>query len=72
MEVPTVRDFIGLGVAGILSILWFDLRSFRQNKEGYLTEDKHKLICENSMLRVEKKIDDMRKEIIKEIRNGKR
>ena len=68
-----MRDFIGLGITGILSILWFDIRSIRQNKAGFLKEEKHELLCENAALRLEKKMDEMQKEIINEIKtNGKR
>ena len=67
-------EIISLAVAGILSILWFDIRnirqSYRDNKEGYLTETKHALICENSTLKVEKKIDDMKDEILTAIKNN--
>jgi len=70
----SVQEGLGLVYTGILSLLWVDLRnvrkSYKENKEGYLTEEKHKLICENSMLRVEKKIDTVKMDIIKEIKNG--
>lgn len=68
-----IRDFIGLSITGILGLLWFDIRNFRQNKAGYLKEEKHELLCENAALRLEKKIDEMKDDIIKEIReNGRR
>ena len=67
-----VANFIGLGIAGILGVLWFDIRGIKQNKEGYLKEDKHGLLCENAALRLEKKIDDMKDEIITEIRKNDR
>ena len=68
-----IRDFIGLGITGILGLLWFDIRGVRQNKDGFLKEEKHELLCENAALRLEKKMDEMQKEIIKEIKtNGKR
>lgn len=65
-----IRDFIGLGITGLLSILWFDIRSIKENKAGYLKEETHELLCKNTMLRVEKKIDEMKDEIIKEIRQN--
>ena len=65
-----IRDFIGLGITGILSVLWFDIRSIRQNKAGFLKEDRHELLCENAALRLEKKMDEMQKEIIKEIKHN--
>lgn len=68
-----IRDFIGLGIAGILSVLWLDIRSIGQNKAGYLKEEKHELLCANTTLRLEKKMDEMKAEIITEIHNnGKR
>lgn len=67
-----VRDFIGLGITGILGLLWFDIRSIRQNKGGYLKEERHELLCENAALRLEKKIEEMKDEIIKEIKNNGR
>ena len=67
-----IRDFIGLGITGILSILWFDIRSIRQNKPGYLKEERHELLCENATLKLEAKMDTIKDEIIKEIRvNGR-
>ena len=65
-----IKDFIGLGITGVLGLLWVDLRSFRSNKAGYLKEEKHTLLCENAALRLEKKMDEMQKEIIKEIKNS--
>lgn len=68
-----VRDFIGMGITGILGLLWFDIRSIRQNKAGYLKEEKHELLCENAALRLEKKMDEMKADIINEIKkNGRK
>ena len=66
----TANTIIGLVMAGLLSLLWYDLRSLRKN--GFLTEEKHELLCANTTLRFEKKIDDMKDEIIKEIRSNGR
>jgi len=65
-----IRDLIGLGVSGILTFLWWDIRGIRQNKEGFLKKETHALLCENTVLRIEKKIDDMRDKIIQEIKNN--
>ena len=65
-----IKDFIGIGIAGILSFLFFDIRSIRQNKDGYLTEDKHELLCENAALRLEKKIDNMKSEVLEAIKDN--
>lgn len=65
-----IRDFIGLGISGILGLMWFEIKGVRQNKAGYLTEEKHDLLSENAMLRVEKKIDDMKDEILEAIREN--
>ena len=70
----SANTIIGVVMSGLLGLLWFDLRSIRKNVHeemaGYLTEEKHGLLCENSMLRVEKKIDTVKDEIIKEIKNN--
>ena len=65
-----IKDFIGVAIAGLLSLLWFDLRSFRSNKAGYLKEEKHELLCQNTVLRVEKKIDSMKNEILDAIKEN--
>jgi len=74
MPALTGSEMISAAAAGILGLLWFDIRnirkSYRDNKDGYLTEDKHSLICENSMLKIGKQIDDMKIEIINEIKSN--
>jgi len=37
-----ISDFIGIGIAGLLSILWFDIRSF---KKTFITRDEHDNVC---------------------------
>ena len=69
-----IRDYIGVVIGSIFSILFailsFDIRAIRQNKPGFLKEEKHQLLCDNSMLRVERKIDDMKDEVLKAIREN--
>ena len=67
-----IKDFISLGISGILGVLWWDIRSIRQNKAGYLKEERHELLCENATLKLEKKMDTIKDEIIKEIRDNGR
>ena len=37
-----VVDFIGLAIAGLLALLWFDLRNIRK---GFMTEGDHAKLC---------------------------
>jgi len=67
-------EILSLAATGILGILWFDIRNIRKlyknNDAGYLTEVKHKLICENSTLRFEAKLEEAKKEILIAIKNN--
>lgn len=89
MTITDMKDFIGLGIGGILALLWFDIRKIRKERdehkeaikeelEGYLTEEKHVMVCEiksfktvdKIMNKVDKKIDDTKDEIVKVIREN--
>ena len=76
------RDFIGVGIAGLLSVLWFDLRSIRKDRstlkeeldQKYLSEEKHGLLCENVCLQftntVNEKLQEAKNEIISAIKEN--
>lgn len=72
------RDFIGVAIAGILSVLWFDLRSLRKGRgtlkdeiaETYLTEKTHGLLCENVALQFTNKLQEVKEEIIDAIKDN--
>ena len=50
-----VVDFIGLAIAGLLALLWFDLRNIRK---GFMTEEKHKDLCTIQELKQEISLRD--------------
>ncbi len=50
-----VVDFIGLAIAGLLALLWFDLRNIRK---GFMTEEKHKDLCKIQELEQEISLRD--------------
>ena len=81
MQIVDIKDFIGVGITGLLGLLWFDIRGIRKEREthkekidekfkGYLKEEKHTLLCENATLRFEAKIDNMKDEILEAIKNN--
>ena len=58
------HDYVGLIMAGILSLLWWDIRNIRgevrdfragrkEIDETFMSKADHQLICENSLLRME-------------------
>ena len=58
------HDYVGLIMAGILSLLWWDIRNIRgevrdfragrkEIDETFMNKADHQLICENSLLRME-------------------
>ena len=63
-------------MTAILGFVWRDIRSFRKDQQeelkSYLPRQEHALMCDNQMLRMEKKLDGVKEEIIKEIKNNGR
>lgn len=81
MNITDAKDFIGVGIAGILGLLWFDIRNIRKEREtykekigdkfkDYLKEETHQLLCENATLKLEAKMDDMKDEILTAIKEN--
>ena len=81
MQIVDVKDFIGVGITGLLGLLWFDIRGIRKERgefkkeideklTDYLPEQRHALLCENAALKLEAKMDDMKNEILDAIQNN--
>lgn len=81
-----IKEFIGIGISGILTVLWFDIRNIRKERDehkkkikeqlkGYLEETRHSLLCENAALRFEaklsEKLDDTKTVILAAIKRKK-
>lgn len=85
MQISDMKDFIGIGITGLLGLLWFDLRNIRKERDEhrkaidgtlgeYLTKEKHEDVCKITILetmnKVEKKIDESKEEILEAIKNN--
>lgn len=68
------RDIAGVVMTGLLGVLWFDLRTIRKEvkvqRDESLSEKEHVILCENSTLRLEKTIVNMRDEILLAIKKN--
>ena len=68
MDIKDFKDFIGIGITGILGVLWWDLRNIRKDrdvfsndmKKDYMSKEVHELTCKAVSLQIN---EDMRKHI---------
>jgi hypothetical protein len=76
--IETLREWIGLGTAGILGLLWYDIRNIRKErdeaeakmKKEYITTDTHALICTNVTSQFKIDIMNAKNEIISAIKEN--
>jgi len=79
-----LHEIVGIAMTGILSVLWWDIRGIRKEREEqtklmedtYLKKETHDLLCKNAGLEfknhVSQEIKVMRDEILTAIKNNGR